>query len=242
MWMSLDTMPRRSQVALLLLSVFLFAQRGNAQAETGPWPLDRGTYWVYEGRVKWTEPGTNRVHEKSVRWKMTALESAQGSRIRMNLVEGIPAELAWYTPGMRPHRSVLIEKDSTFYLRRFDERPDEAAGLLSNEDKALSELQEEDAILRFPLQVGDFFGQDSGRRHDGLYCWNVEERLVRSLGDIRGVRSRAKREVFLLTYRSMPDHQFVEFAPGIGIIRYQYGHHGTVSEADVRLVEYHRGR
>jgi hypothetical protein len=46
---------------------------------------------------------------------------------------------------------------------------------------------------------------------------------------------------YQLVYRTLPDHQIIEFAPNIGITRYTYVHHGTVSETDLKLIEFHLG-
>ena len=39
----------------------------------------------------------------------------------------------------------------------------------------------------------------------------------------------------------MSAREIVYFVPGIGITRYVFSHHGTVAEADVRLIEFRRG-
>lgn len=44
--------------------------------------------------------------------------------------------------------------------------------------------------------------------------------------------------VYLVT---LPDHTIIHFAPSIGITQYEYVHHGTVSAANVKLIEYHPG-
>jgi hypothetical protein len=45
---------------------------------------------------------------------------------------------------------------------------------------------------------------------------------------------------FKLSYRTNPEHEIVHFVPTIGITKFTYVHHGTVSEADVRLIEFHQ--
>jgi len=39
----------------------------------------------------------------------------------------------------------------------------------------------------------------------------------------------------------VPGYEIIEFVPGVGITRYTFFHHGTVSETDLRLIEYHKG-
>lgn len=44
-----------------------------------------------------------------------------------------------------------------------------------------------------------------------------------------------------MSLRSPPDHQFADYADGVGVMRYVYEHHGTTSEVDARLVDFIRG-
>jgi len=37
----------------------------------------------------------------------------------------------------------------------------------------------------------------------------------------------------------MPDDTTVELAQGIGVLRYEYHHHGTTADTELRLVEFH---
>jgi hypothetical protein len=58
------------------------------------------------------------------------------------------------------------------------------------------------------------------------------------LNDIKGLPPRSA-EVFLLQYITNPDGTEMEVSPGIGILSYQYHHHGTVAETSLTLVEFH---
>ena len=40
---------------------------------------------------------------------------------------------------------------------------------------------------------------------------------------------------------TMPDSSSFGFIPGVGISGYAYRHHGTISEVDVHLIEFHPG-
>jgi hypothetical protein len=236
-------MPRRhGKALLLLLGIALFAPHGTARAEGVVWPLQEGTYWVYEGRVKWGVLPSNRIHTERVRWKTRVKRTVSGPQAHLHLVEGFPADLASYRPKMTSEPSVIVKRGNTFFLLHYYGRPNEATAFLSDPDMALSRLRPEDTILRFPLRKGDFFGQSPGRsRRDGFYRWNVEQRLVRTLKVVKGIKDEGRRETFVITYRTWSDYQLIEFAPGIGIVHYQYHHFGTVNDVDVRLVEYHRG-
>jgi hypothetical protein len=45
----------------------------------------------------------------------------------------------------------------------------------------------------------------------------------------------------LLRYATNPDDTEMEVSPGIGVLSYEYHHHGTVANASLTLVEFHSG-
>jgi hypothetical protein len=85
------------------------------------------------------------------------------------------------------------------------------------------------------MKFGD---AESVRRDDDHYCWVVTTQETKSLTDIKGLSSRSA-EVFLLRYITNPDDTEMEISPGIGILSYQYHHHGTVAETTLTLIEFH---
>jgi hypothetical protein len=90
--------------------------------------------------------------------------------------------------------------------------------------------------------VGDVFGADPETKRrfpDGRYAWCVDDRSTVSLAGIKGVPQERRSTAYALAYRTNPDHQIATYVPGIGLVSYVYSHHGTVSEVDVRLVEFH---
>jgi hypothetical protein len=97
-------------------------------------------------------------------------------------------------------------------------------------------------FLDLPLHEGMCFGRDpNAKRDDSLYCWAVSRPVVTQFREVKGIPSNKQFETFTLSYRANTDHTYFDFVPGIGISSYLFGHHGTVSEVDVKLVEYHPG-
>jgi hypothetical protein len=76
-------------------------------------------------------------------------------------------------------------------------------------------------------------------RPDSSYCWFVKEEKEVFYKEIDGVEDDVKRKQFSIMNRTMPEHQIIEFTPDIGITRFIYQHHGTVSDVDVKLIEYY---
>jgi hypothetical protein len=230
-------------------------------------PLEKGTKWVYEGKVSWTSAagdptiraGTKRtnsngttwtvlkptgvVNHAQVRWVMQVEALFERGGVRAAVVCGHPAELAWGQPDNAPGYCVLLSFTNQLWqvaatnaaaARKSAQRLVEAPPRTAN--FAPEHLQS----LALPLAVGKRWGGDL-RRLDGWYCWRVEKKAQRQLS-ATGLPAPARREVFTLAYRTTPDHQVVEVASGVGIVRCQYEHHGTVASADVRLVEFHPGK
>jgi hypothetical protein len=63
-----------------------------------------------------------------------------------------------------------------------------------------------------------------------------------SLSGIAGLPHEMPQEVdsYSLAYRTLPDDTKIDFVPGVGIVTYEYHHHGTVADTEVKLVEFHR--
>lgn len=100
-------------------------------------------------------------------------------------------------------------------------------------------LDDDTVLFRTPLAERDRFGnRESLSRDDFMYTWvaeKIEHRVVAGAMSL-GV---APRTIVTMSLRTMPDHQFVDYADGVGVVRYVYGHHGTTAEAN--LVEFIRG-
>ena len=91
-------------------------------------------------------------------------------------------------------------------------------------------------LLVLPLVEGAKWGDDTNR-DDNFYCWHVEQ-TRNEVFHFKGYASPKSNAVFTVGYRTMPDHQLIDIAPGFGITRYVYMHHGTVASADIRLVSF----
>ena len=153
------------------------------------------------------------------------------------VMKGHPGDLCWYEPGKAPSSYLIVWRDNKYYKIRINNDFDK----LISDDKYLSTKTNFNSLfLVAPLKKDMEFGNDPDMpRDDTFYEWVVEDEQKGNLSHVIGTSQRKTFSKYTLIYRTMPDHQIVGFVPFVGITRFRYVHHGTVSEADVHLAEVH---
>ena len=201
--------------------------------------MSEGTYWIYRGIVRYTHH-INRVGEVQVTWRMVIRRFIQRGDVWAAVVNGFPSDLDWSEGKAKPWDSLLIEFKGKFYLvgaerfaeavHRLEQPSDDLAGL----------LRDDDVFLQWPLQQGDkFCDADGMARPDRMYCWSVESSRLTLLNRTTGVPP-GKHTEFVIQYRTNPDHEKFTFVPAIGMTTYEYHHHGTVADTELKLVAFHQ--
>ena len=225
----------------IVISIFLTLFLTNSQKQTtaSEFPLNKGIYWLYQGKVKWSEPGSATIFEKTLTWKMEIIEIIKRKGITAAQLKGHPLDLVWYEDGKKRGTYLIINHDKKLYLLA-GERAFKGISRLKDPDDNLAGLLNSSALFfKLPLAVHDRYGDpELLSREDIFYCWFVEEKSESNL-DIKGISSEELFINYRITYRTFPDHQFIDIVPEVGIARYIYGHHGSVSEVDVKLVEFY---
>jgi hypothetical protein len=216
--------------------VLLCGQQPNAPHQF--FPMTVGTYWVYEGTVSWPNPETEEPVNQAVSWKMSVLKVARKKGLVGIIVLGFPADLDWSTGKTEPQPWLILE-DEKRQVYRANLGPNYDLTRLDGPDPPLERFLDQDALLfEWPLRKGaKFCDEEAKPREDDLYCWVVTEEAVRPVS-VKGIAS-AQLPVFRLQYRSLPDGTSMDLVPGVGVISYQYHHHGTVADTDLKLVEFH---
>ncbi len=233
-----------SITAALIASCSLKSLAERPEEVRDVFPLTPGSAWIYQGTVKWTRAESGEVVEKALTWKMQVVDTVERGHVTACVLEGHPADLAHFDNGKTPGDYLIVRVGPRkFYLLRHG-RSQEALRRLRDQNDTLHGLvQEEELFLDTPLVPGEVFGPaEQVTRQDGSYYWIVEGERRIKLGHIKGVPAQTPNVEYQLAYRTRPDHTEVGFVPGLGITRYKYVHHGTVSEAEVRLVEYQPGK
>ncbi|GAK57792.1 hypothetical protein U27_04759 [Candidatus Vecturithrix granuli] len=224
-----------SLVLLCVMGIFIFGVFGirNIQAEENDFPLAPGTYWVYEGLVKWqVESG---VKERQMTWKMEVIKKVERGEFTGYLMKGHPIDLVFYEDGRISSDYAIIRNGEKFY----ETDVETFQRLKDLQDKLENLVSDAELTLDLPLMPGKKFGEaEMLDREDDSYCWMVKEARPFSR-QINGVALSDTLTEYLLTFATLPEDVVVHFTPGIGITRFEYVHHGTISEVDVSLIEYH---
>lgn len=204
-------------------------------------PLARGSYWVYEGRVKghFNSSGSSKgVEERDMVWRMEVVQVYQRDAITGYEMKGAPWDLAWYVDGDEPSIYAFIQIEEKYYKTSFDT----LKRLIDEKDDLLNLVSGNEIFLGFPLTSGGKFCDSvSMTRADGRYCWVVGDGNQFDASSVAGIDLPGTLMEYPVYNYTNPDHSGIYFVPGVGITRYVYVHHGTVSEVDVKLTEYHPG-
>lgn len=224
-------------------SILLFAFCGNLFATPEYFPLEKGNYWIYRGETKFLvkNPSTDKNEPKTevLTWKMEVVDTASRNLLFAALIKGAPFDLAWYEPGKAREDYLIVRVGTaTYYLFRGGAAL-AAWAKIKDEAQSLVDLDKEgELFLDAPLTEGKVFGGEFIHLASGRNCWLVQgEREFNPKRFPAAGKLIAPRD-FTLVYRTNPDHQTLDFVPGLGIVGYQYVHHGTLSETDLGLVKF----
>jgi len=212
----------------VLVAVVLAAVTGTAPAgEDGVvFPFVAGTTWTYAGTVKWTPPDHGRPRSGSVRWTSEVADAFDDGDVAGALLDGGVWDLAWSSPEVHAARYAVLRVRTRYYLIYDDARATFAAVKASGR-KALPPNLEQEAWFDAPLTPGRLLRpNDVAPRVDTRYGWSI---------------AKTARSAYALTYLTLPDEEKLTLVPGVGITSFAYVHHGTIAEANVHLIAYHRG-
>jgi hypothetical protein len=236
---------RKSLVGILAAAFFCVAgltgPAGGTPADD--FPLSKGTYWIYRGTVGHFDAQSQKTVQMPVDWRTQVTKSVRRGNLRATVVNGFPADLDWSDGSPERKDSLIVQEDEhRFYLINFDDAQN-AMKEVQDPGKSLGDIvTEDDLILELPLAKGKKFGCDAEamQREDSEYCWAVDSAHQTSLNEVKGI-THDQRTAYTIRYATNPDDTSLDFVPSIGITAYQYHHHGTVADTELKLVELHLG-
>ena len=198
-------------ILLLLASLLLWTSVVTA---TPLLPLVKGTSWIYEGRVDWTEEKT--IKTRQMRWTTKIIEVFDYNGVRVAVVSGLPSDLDWYTENKPTGYGLLVATSTDAYYLNLEIADKKEAYRLAREFRHNPKKHLE--------SVNSFISDSSPT------CKNPD--LI-----VKGFNPTEKVKCRQTTERTNPDIQIIDFTYGLGIVRYYYEHFGTVSKVDMELKE-----
>ncbi len=224
-------------VCLLCVGIGLTARDTATPSEF--FPMRVGTYWVYEGTVSWQGAEAERPTTEKVSWRMSVDKVIRRDGVVATVVTGFPADLDW-SAGTAEPKPWLILEDQKHQVHYVNLGPEFEFSKYETGNQSFDRFLVEDTLLfEWPLKKGEkFCDAENKKRDDMMYCWFVAKEEKRKLSGVKGL-SPEDRNVYELRYMTNPDHTIMEFVEGVGLVSYQYHHHGTVADTELRLVEFH---
>lgn len=196
-------------------------------------PMRAGTTWTYQAHVSWTVAGSARTRDTTLTWTTRILTSIRRDSSIVAAVENWPSTLAWWEPSHTPDTTLLVcLNDRVYHLGKSQNAGRSAVSEAAS--GALS-LTSDNLILALPLHERLLYGQEPSDRTDTFYGWFVEAAAPMPRALV-GLGASPNDSLYTIAYRTVPDHQIVQFAPRLGVTRYLYAHHGTVATASATLV------
>lgn len=208
---------RRGGLVALTLLLVAGAARAQAPDSLGrtEWPLNAGDVWVYQARVT-SAVGAPALEESVV--------------VRVLAAHVVGADRVAVVERLRPGRAPEVEyhrlSGSTLTIA---ENPERLAARVAGAPVDPADAQ---AALVFPLREGQRWGApEMLTRGDGLYISTVgrPELLRLPGGSLRALPVR---------FRTLPDQVTGWYAPGLGLVRWEYVHHGLESAETWDLLEF----
>jgi len=234
--------PRRA-ISLAALALVLCAVSARGQNKTDEdFPLTPGTYWVFQGTVRYWVKGLDNGKIAHVTWKTSVARAIHRDGLTIAVMKGMPGDLDWSEGNATPSLSIVIRtQDAKFYLLEDDEAKS-AIAELDNPHYSWQQVPiDDDWFLQLPLAKGKkFCGANGMQRTDDYYCWVAGSPHAAELAEAKGVPP-GKHIAWRVEYFTNPDDTEFDFVPGIGMVTYEYHHHGTTADTELHLIEFHDG-
>lgn len=224
----------------LLTALGFFSCAIPASAEDRPdmgfFPFVKGRYWLYDGTVKFVKDGKS-LEKKITGWKSEVVDTVEGKGFKAALLKGSPEDLAWYEEAKAPGDFMyLLIKDSEFI--KVSDGSESFAKIKSAGQLPAGFSDQGEMIFKTSMKTGDRFGDPEQTKLGPRYCWVVSNILKQKLEPaVKGLRADQEFTTCLLTFITSPDRTQLNFTSGVGVTFYQYVHHGTAGDCEMRLVE-----
>lgn len=236
---------RKLIAGMILLGSVTFAKGDLATQNPEPpevFPLSEGTSWVYQGTVRWFDFNSVKAATTRLTWTTEVKQVTRRQHLTAAVINGFPSDLDWSDGHPEPADSLLLASDDGgYYFRSFENIKDGAKRLADSNDSLQDLIDPDDVFLHLPLVKGKKFScdPDAVARDDNMYCWVVSSVDRISLLKVKGLEAKQYR-VYEVSFKTNPDDTELQFVPGVGLISYQYHHHGSIADTELKLVAFHK--
>ena len=132
------------------------------------------------------------------------------------------------------YETVLEEEDPSSSFKVFNRELNRRVGTKTTVSETTEIIKNKDIGMKygFPLSVGFSWGGDpEDFRTDTMYSYFVEK-----IEDVK-VPAGTFKDCFKIVYATVPDVTTEWYCPGVGVIKKEYKHHGTVTNETVKLMK-----
>jgi hypothetical protein len=236
---------RKLIIGMILLGFVGFAKSDLPAQNPEPpevFPLAEGTSWVYQGTVRWFDFSSGKAVKTRVTWTTQVKRVTRRQHLTAAVINGFPWDLDWSDGHPQPIDALLLASDDGGYYESPLENVKDGVKRLADSSDSLQDLVDpDDILLQLPLAKGKKFCGDTEQmaREDDEYCWVVNSVDRISLLKVKGLEPK-QYQVYEVSFRTNPDDTELQFSPGVGLISYQYHHHGSIADTDLKLVAFHK--
>jgi hypothetical protein len=237
-----SAMKKWAPCSLVLIGLLLFV---SCQAPSQPVkerddsPLSKGNFWIYKGKASWTTQG-GAVAERISTVRMEVKDVIIRDHLLVAIVKGDLNDYAIDNASdLSDH--LIIRVGATTYFNIAGDRISTILDKVKDPKASLFGLlgEDEEQMLDLPLVLGKMYGDPVQlTREDQYYCWVVIKAEEVDLSPIKGLEGYGKKMQYTIRYFTLPGEVLIDFVHGVGITGYRYRHHGTVDEADLKLIEF----
>jgi hypothetical protein len=231
-----------------------FLNTKEQKISTTGFPLAKGNYWLYQGKVKWDKKPNysiasgqiadydlfaNNLKEKAITFQINVLETYQSNNIKVALLDNDFRNLSIDNFGGNSlsRAFVIISVDDKKYYLITDEEAETVISMAKSNNFDFNNLgciQEEYLMLSLPLKLNSHFGRDEENNTESIsdnkgfapWCWNVMQKNTIDLNISTGLNIDNPVNKYLLSYGYNNGLVKKQFVSGVGFTEYISVYHG----------------
>jgi hypothetical protein len=214
-------------------------------------PTSIGSYWIYAGSISEASSRPNELNRKLTKKIVKIVDSISADNFSAALafdhVEEQDIRDNRITAEPDSYEVWMIFDNSRYYEYRSG-YSDTSGNRLDIWRSLKSEIScgrkpEEPSNASWQIEVPSHIGDgvpENYSRPDTWYCWCTENRRqIKAGSEVARYHISQNETEYTVAYRSCPGDEFRRFTTGIGITGSSYTHHGTPTNWEEHLIEFH---